>query len=236
MHSQMRWDCVVILVILGAFVPWRSRARVTMLLRSGALASADRINLYLSTIAFQWTASAIILWRCAAHGLQRSALGLLLPDVSRALVATASISALLVLNQVFGVRRLAKIPLEKRGMMAQLAEKLLPRTKSERYFAITLVVTVAICEEFIYRGFIQTLFQQTLSSALAGAAISAAFFALAHLYQGRRGLLTTFVVGLIFSAVRTWTGSLWPSIFIHFATDLSAGVASSRLLTPAESQ
>ncbi|MGB6484548.1 MAG: CPBP family intramembrane glutamic endopeptidase [Candidatus Acidiferrales bacterium] len=151
----------------------------------------------------------------------------------RAIIATVVLSGLLVLNQVFGIRRLASLPTEKRGLVAQLAEKLLPRTRKERFVAIALVLTVAACEELIYRGFIQTLFQQVLSSPLAGALVSAVFFAVAHLYQGRRGILTTFVVGLLFSGVRIWTGSLWPSMLIHFAVDFAAGVASSRLLTPA---
>ncbi|MGB6235307.1 MAG: CPBP family intramembrane glutamic endopeptidase, partial [Candidatus Acidiferrales bacterium] len=99
-----------------------------------------------------------------------------------------------------------------------------------------LVFTVAVCEEFIYRGFIEGLFQQMFSSVVLGALISASLFAIAHLYQGRRGILTTFVVGLVFSVVRIWTGSLWPSILIHFAVDFAAGLASSRLLTPSSTQ
>ncbi|MGC1108029.1 MAG: CPBP family intramembrane glutamic endopeptidase [Candidatus Acidiferrales bacterium] len=226
----MHWDYVIILLILAFFVPWRSRSRVKLLLRQSH--SSDRVSLYLSTMVFQWGASAVIAWRCFAHGVAFEELGIALPDMPRALVAASVLSGVLVLNQIFGIRRLASLPIEKRGLVAQLVERLLPRTRKEKYVAIALVLTVAACEEFIYRGFIQALFQQVLSSALAGALVSAIFFALAHLYQGRRGILTTFVVGLLFSGVRIWTGSLWPSMFIHFAIDFVAGMASSRMLTP----
>jgi uncharacterized protein len=232
--QQMHWDYAAIVIILGVLVPWRSRQRVEMLLHSCELTSRERVNLYLSTIAFQWTVSVVICWRCLAHGVDLSWLGLRLPILSRGILATAVLSALLVVNQIVGVKRLAGLPSEKRGLVAQLAERLLPRTLTDKCVGIGLVLTVAICEEFIYRGFIEWLFQSGLSSVLAGAVVSAGLFALAHLYQGRRGLISTFIVGLIFSATRIWTGSLIPSMIIHFATDFSAGIASFRLLEPAK--
>jgi|SRR5215469_431833 len=225
----MHWDYLAILFVLAVIVPWRSRARLTSLLQCGTLSSEERTTLYTSTIGFQWAIALIILWRCHVHGLSRAELGIAAPNLARALVAATAISAVLVLNQIFSVSRLAHLPAEERGIIGQLADRLLPRARSERWVALALVLTVAICEELIYRGFIQSLLQRTLSSVLAGAVISASFFGLAHLYQGRRGVVTTFVVGIIFSAVRAWTLSLVPSMIIHFAVDFSAGVASTRL-------
>jgi copper chaperone CopZ len=60
--------------------------------------------------------------------------------------------------------------------------------------------------------------------AVGGILATAAMLALAHLYQGRRGLVSTFVVGLLLSAVRAWTGSLLPSLVAHFVADLTAGL------------
>jgi membrane protease YdiL (CAAX protease family) len=55
-------------------------------------------------------------------------------------------------------------------------------------------------------------------------------FAVAHLYQGPRGLITTFVVGLLFAAIRAWTGSLLAPLIAHFVADITAGLlAPSRL-------
>jgi membrane protease YdiL (CAAX protease family) len=56
---------------------------------------------------------------------------------------------------------------------------------------------------------------------------------LAHLYQGKRGLITTFVVGIILVSVRIWTGSLLPVIVAHAAIDLVAGLYASKILTRA---
>lgn len=224
----MPWDYIAILAVLAVIVPWRSTARVQAMLRSPV--PPPRIGLYLSTMVFQWGISAILLWRTQAHGLRFAQLGLAVPNEKRAIIAAASLSAALVLNQIFGVKRLRSLPAERRGLIPQLAEKLLPRNRREVVIAVALVITVAICEEFIYRGFIESVFEQAFASVFAGAVISAAFFAVAHMYQGRRGLVTTFVVGLLFSAARIWSGSLLPPIVMHFAADFTAGAAASRML------
>lgn len=226
----MHWDYILILGLLGVFVPWRSNARVRLLLDGPPLSSSERIQLYFSTMSIQWLIVAIILWRSEAHHLPLNNLGLSLPDPRRAVVVAVVLSIVLVLNQIFGLRRIATLPPDQRGIIPSLAERLLPRTATESFVAVLLVISVAICEELIYRGFVQTIFQDAFYGyASAGTVFSALFFSVAHLYQGRKGTLTTFVVGLIFSATRIWTGSLFPAMLIHFSVDLSAGVVASRL-------
>jgi membrane protease YdiL (CAAX protease family) len=56
----------------------------------------------------------------------------------------------------------------------------------------------------------------------------------AHVYQGRRGVITTFVVGLIFAFTRIWTGSLIPAIAAHIGMDLTIGIYASQLLRKTE--
>jgi membrane protease YdiL (CAAX protease family) len=227
----MHWDYILILAILAVVVPWRSLGRIRELLVGPELISSERVLLYLSTIAFQWAAVAVILWRCLAHHLSSAVLGVALPHPVRSLAAAAGLSIILVFNQVYAIRRVATLPYESRGIVPKLAEKLLPRTSSQAWAGLLLVLTVALCEEFIYRGFVEAVFAGVFSgSALAGAIISAAFFSSAHMYQGRRGLITTFAVGIIFSAARIWTGSLLPSIIIHFAVDFSVALAALKFL------
>lgn len=227
----MHWDYILILALLVVAVPWRSLGRIQELLVGPELTSSQRILLYVSTIAFQWATVGIILWRCLAHDLSLAVLGVALPHPIRSLAAAAGLSIVLVFNQVYAIRRVAGLPRESRGIVPELAEKLLPRASSEAWVGLLLVLTVALCEEFIYRGFVEAVFAAFFSgSALAGALISAAFFSSAHIYQGRKGLITTFAVGLIFSAARIWTGSLLPSIIIHFAVDLSIALAALKFL------
>jgi len=227
----MHWDYILILATLAVVVPWRSVGRIRQLLAAPELTSLDRVLLYLSTIAFQWAAVAVILWRCRANHLSWDVLGMTFPHPLRSLAAVAGLSLILVFNQVYAIRRVASLPYESRGIVAKLAEKLLPRTSIEAWVGLLLVLTVALCEEFIYRGFIEAIFASTFSSSvLAGAVISAAFFSSAHMYQGRKGLITTFAVGLVFSAARIWTGSLVPSVIVHFAVDFSVALAALKSL------
>lgn len=227
----MHWDYILLLAILGVLVPWRSAVRVRELLDGPALSSFERILVYLSTIAFQWIAVALILWRCMAHRVPLAEIGLAFPHPARAIFVAIGLSFILIINQVFGVRRIAGLPRENRGIIVKLSEKLLPRTPKEAWFSIFLIFTVAICEEFIYRGFVELIFTKLFAnSVLLGVVLSAAFFASAHLYQGRKGIITTFVIGLIFSTVRIWTGSLASSIVVHFFVDLSAGIAAYKFL------
>lgn len=235
MRPEMHWDYIIILVFLGLIVPWRGLTRLKNMLHS-EVTGKNRVILYTSTIAFQWAISAIIAWRCFAGGLDRQRLGLEISRWPREIVAVIVVSALLVTNQIVGVRHLARKPVDKRGLIGKLAEKLLPRVRREKELAVLLIFTVAICEEFIYRGFVEGWFQSLTNSAAAGALISAVFFASAHLYQGRRGLLMTFLVGLVLSGVRIWTGGVLPCILIHFAVDLSAGMASYQLIAESGGQ
>jgi membrane protease YdiL (CAAX protease family) len=227
----MHWDFAVILIFLGIIAPLLGYRRVRRLMQSSAITTMDRLALYASTIAFQWLVVALILWRAAAHGIRPLALGVAVP--SPELTATISIvlAGLAFANQLFGIRRLTARPLELKGTVPQLAMKIFPQNDIERLVFIALAVTVALCEELMYRGFVQRVFDDWAGTAvLAGIFGSALFFALAHLYQGRRGLASTFVVGVIFASVRAWTGSLVPTVAAHFVADLTIGLLAPERL------
>jgi len=230
--STLPWDFILILIVLAIVVPWRGAVRIRALMRRESLTSVDRIALYASTIAFQWLATAIILWRATARGYRLSDLGLALPSPWLTVIVGVALSALITVNQAASIRRLASLPSQKQGFMRALTIKLMPQNAPERLAFFALVTTVALCEETIYRGFIQRLFLNVSNGSIAIAILGAAvFFALAHLYQGRRGLIVTFFAGAIFSAVRAWTGSLIPTMVAHFVADLSVGLLAPKLLT-----
>jgi membrane protease YdiL (CAAX protease family) len=61
--------------------------------------------------------------------------------------------------------------------------------------------------------------------------LSSALFGLAHSYQGRSGIVTTLLIGLLLGASRIAYDSLIPAIFWHSAVDMVAGIAGPRYLT-----
>jgi membrane protease YdiL (CAAX protease family) len=226
----MHWDFALILLTLGVAVPIMGRRRVRQLIAMPDTTKVERLALYASTLAFQWCASGVILWRTTARGIRPSQLGLVLGHPILIFTTTVVISLLLLLNQLYSLTRIGARGQDLTGIMPQLALKIFPRDAVERLAFFSLALTVAICEEFIYRGFAQRVFENSFRSVLAGVIASAALFSLAHLYQGRRGLASTFTIGVLFSGVCAWTGSLIPTIAAHFVTDVTVGfLAPSRI-------
>lgn len=227
-RQLLPWDFALILLALGVIVPWRSTVRVRALLRAPSISSKDRLALYASTIAFQWLAAAIVLWRAFARGYQAADLALKMPRPLLVAAASLALSSLLGASQFFGLRRLSTQPEERHAFLRNFTRKVLPQNDVERLVFIALVASVALCEEVLYRGFVQRLFQNLTNSVLLGLVSSAALFSLAHIYQGRRGLYSTFAIGVGFSAVRVWTLSLAPGIAAHFVADVIPGLLFPR--------
>jgi uncharacterized protein len=229
----MHWDFILILLFLGAAVPWLGRRRIRHLTECPQTTKMDRLTLYASTAAFQWLATFVVLWRARAQGISPADLGLSVPKAALTITVTVALSLLFLINQLLSLKRLATQAPKPHDVMPQLALKIFPQDDVERLAFFALVVTVAVCEELLYRGFVQHIFQVWPRPwVMIGIIGSAIFFALAHLYQGRRGLLSTFVVGTLFSIIRAWTGSLLAPIVTHFVADITVGLlAPNRLRT-----
>ncbi len=232
----MHWDFALILLFLGTAVPWLGRRRVRQLMQMPQTTKQDRLLLYASTIAFQWLAAGVILWRTGAHGISLASLGFEIANAGTVALASALLAALVLVNQLVSLHRISRGAGETQGILPDLATKVFPQDFGERLVFFAVVITVSVCEEVIYRGFAQYVFRNSLwRSVLAGILTSAALFALAHTYQGRKGMAATFIVGTIFSGARSWTGSLVPPIVAHFIADFTAGMLAPSRFRSAES-
>ncbi len=226
----MPWDIWLIFFVLGVVVPWRGRYRLRELLAKPSVSPAERVSLYASTIAFQWVAVAVVAWRAWAHGFSAAQLGLSAMGAWTPIAGAIVGSGIVATLQWFNLRRMGRMPEKARERLRALAERILPRSPSERVPFFALAVTAGICEEFLYRGFAM--------AALAGAGlpswsvvvISSLLFGAAHLYQGRGGLVGTILLGLIFGVARVAFSGLIPVMAWHTAVDIVAGVAAPRYL------
>lgn len=228
------WDFLLILVLLAVVIPWRGTVRMKRLMSRPQSTAADRLALYGSTILFQWLLVLLVAWRCVARGVDVEELGLSTGNPWRIVWIGAALTGLLCLNQVIGLSKMSKLPREKRGSVFAVSEMIMPRTSREILVFAALAFTAGISEEFLYRGFAFMAFVRMIVNYgppnTMAAVLSSLWFAVAHAYQGRRGLITTFVVGIIFASVRIWTGSILPAMAAHFCIDLVAGLCFSRLL------
>lgn len=227
----MPWDFIIILIVLAVAVPLLGQRRIRELLKRPETTKGERMRLYISTVLSQWAAVLVILWRCREHRVSLHALGVALPFPRLAALVSVLLGGLLLANQLLGVRQIAHKPDVAGGTMAKLALRIFPQSSVERLAFFPVVATVSICEELIYRGFVQWFFQNVAGGrALVGIVGSAIFFGSAHLYQGRQGVIGTGVMGLVFSGVRAWTGGLLPCVIAHFVTDITVGLlAPSRI-------
>ena len=143
----------LIFFVLGVILPWRGRVRTKKLLAMPQVSTTERLALYASTIAFQWFAVAVVAWRAWAHGFTASQLSLTIPDRSRILVPSIVGAATIAALQWLNLRRVGKLPVEARGSLQALAERILPQSTVELLPYLALAITAGLCEEFLYRGF-----------------------------------------------------------------------------------
>ena len=226
----MPWDIWLIFFLLGVIVPWRGRYRLRELLAKPIVGERERISLYASTIAFQWLAAGVAAWRAWAHGFSATQLGLSSRSPWASIAAAIVGGGILAVLQWLNLRRMGGMPEKTRARLQALAERILPRSAGERVFFFALAVTAGICEEFLYRGFAMAALARSGLPVWTTVVISSLLFGVAHLYQGRSGLLGTTLLGLIFGAARVGFSSLTPVMVWHAAVDVIAGIAGPRYL------
>src|SRR5260370_2468239 len=149
----MPWDIWLIFFVLGVILPWRGRASMKKLLARPHVSRMERISLYAWTIAFQWFAVAVVGWRAWAHGFTASQLGLTIQDRTRILVASILGAATIAALQWLNLRRVGKVPLERRGPLQAIAERIFPQSTVELIPYLVLAVTAGPCDGFLLRGF-----------------------------------------------------------------------------------
>ena len=226
----MPWDIFLIFFVLGVIVPWRGRAKMRHLLAKPRVEPAERLSLYASTIAFQWTAAAVAGWRAWAHGFTSMELGLVVSGWPIVVALSVLGTALIVILQWLNLRRMGQSTSRLLGPLRAMAERILPQSRLELIPFLALAVTAGLCEEFLYRGFAMAAFFRWGFPAWIAVTGSALLFGLAHLYQGRSGLAGTSLLGLLFGATRIASGSLVPVILWHMGVDMVAGLAGPKYL------
>jgi uncharacterized protein len=226
----MPWDFWLILVVLGVLLPLRGRLKLQKLMALPQIGRRERLALYASTIAFQWSAVAVVGWRVWTRGLSLDELGLVIHGRWRMLIAAIVGAATLGSLQWLNLRRVGRTPGKSREFMKVLAERILPQSRGELLAYLGLAVTAGVCEEFLYRGFVMAALARAGLAAWGVVLLSSALFGLAHLYQGRGGLLSTLVIGTVFGTARIAYDGMVPVMLWHFAVDAVAGVAGPKYL------
>ena len=100
---------------------------------------------------------------------------------------------------------------------------LIPSTTVELVAWFCLSVTAGICEEIIFRGYLQRQFASLTSSMLAGVLLSAVVFGASHGYEGGPRMLLIGIYGLMFGFLAWRRKSLRPGMIAHAWHDAISG-------------
>jgi membrane protease YdiL (CAAX protease family) len=190
-----------------------------------AAVNPHRVRSYVLTITFEW-----LLFVFVVVGVRRSGASALLVlgdhwQSARQVLRDIGIAAafwLVSAGILFIVGRLLRVAAQGRNM-----DFILPHGAAELTLWIALSVTAGICEETIFRGYLQRQFIALTKNAPAGILLSAAAFGVAHVYQGFRMVILIGVFGAMFGTLAYWRGSVRPGMIVHAWQDSLGGVVSA---------
>jgi len=226
----MPWDFWLIFLFLSVVIPWRGYTRLKKLLALPSVDTKGKLALYAVTIAFQWVLVGVVTWRSLGRGLTIEELGLGSQSWVR-IVAAGLFGAIFIGGlQWLNLRRIGKMEGEAPELLRKLANRLLPVNLLEYLVYSALAITAGVCEEFVYRGFAISAFSKVGLPLWLVVIISSILFGLAHAYQGRAGIVSTGIFGVLLAIGRLGFGSLVPVMMWHAGLDLAAGIAAPKYL------
>jgi len=107
---------------------------------------------------------------------------------------------------------------------AKGVDSLLPRGVAEIAAWVALSVSAGICEETVFRGYLQQQLKAFTGSIVVGIAAQAILFGISHGYQGVRNMMLIAVLGGIYGLMAHWRRSLKPGMIAHAWTDIFSGL------------
>ncbi len=209
---------ILVLAALGGWAIWHKSFADQL----SAAATPNRLRFYLVTLFYEW-----LLFVLVVVGVRHSGASVLvvLGDHWRSVrqvlrdigIAAGFWLVAAVLLWIFGwLLRVAAL-----GRNVQF---MLPHGGIELAFWIALSVSAGICEETIFRGYLQWQFMALTKSAPAGIILSAATFGAAHAYQGFRMVILIALYGAMFGTLAYWRGTVRPGMIAHAWQDSLNGV------------
>jgi membrane protease YdiL (CAAX protease family) len=101
---------------------------------------------------------------------------------------------------------------------------LLPKSASESFVWIAVSLCAGICEELVYRGYLQRQLWSLTSSLPAALILQSVIFGCGHIYQGWKPAIVTAIYGLVFGLVAAWRRSIIPGALAHAIVDVIGGL------------
>ncbi len=190
-----------------------------------------RPDLYLSAIVSQWFLAALgaLVVFTTGPGFRATGFRAIPVAAFARWTLLLTVVSLAALGLVLLLERVGWWPEEP-----ELVRLLLPETRLEKLLAVlTLAPTAAICEEFLYRGYLLAQLSRWFEPVPWAWIGSSVAFGLAHAYQGFNGMVRAALLGGLLAYPVIRLGSLYPAMAAHFLIDaLALAWLGPRFLKP----
>lgn len=215
------------LLVLAVMVAWAYRGSLSVAPLSSEL-HPHRVRIFLLSIGQEWLMFALVLAGVLHARMPASCVIGERWHSPRELLRDIGIAAafwMAVLPVLFLIRWLLGVTTLGTTVLA-----LLPRGLLEVALWLGLSVTAGICEESIFRGYLQRQLMVMTGSRPIGMLLAAGAFGLMHLYQGWRMATVIGVYGLMFGALAYSRRTVRPGMIAHAWQDALSGTLGAILL------
>jgi CAAX protease family protein len=106
---------------------------------------------------------------------------------------------------------------------AKSVDSLLPHSFLEVLVWIATCATAGICEEMVFRGYLQRQIHAFTGSLVTAVVAQGVIFGLFHAYQGWKRVTVICVLGVLYGAFAAWRKNLRVNIITHAWTDFWEG-------------
>jgi membrane protease YdiL (CAAX protease family) len=186
--------------------------------------NSKKLRTYAYVILSEWAFVIALIWLTHRHGFSISDLGENLGNVNLTFITIAVLLAVFAFMVYFNIRQIRQMSLEKLEAELGSLKIFLPNNKPEFMVFILIAFTAGICEELLYRGWLQNLLAYGTGSAWIGLVMGAVIFGFGHSYQGKIGIVQTGIYGLLFGGVFIFTKSLVAGQVLHVIIDSVNGI------------
>jgi len=195
-----------------------------------------KIRTYGLVILSEWALVAALIWLIHRHGLKIDFLGQNAGDSRLTLIVTFVFLVIIGFMAYFNVRQLRQEKPEQLEAELGPIKSILPENSAESFVFILVAFTAGICEELLYRGWLQNLIAYGTGSIWIGLLLAGVIFASGHAYQGSKGIIQTGISGLILGGVFIFTRGLVAGEILHTSLDAVNGIVGCYALSVLKSR
>jgi hypothetical protein len=219
------WHTIGVLLLLAGIVLFSLLGSIP----ASAAHVSPRLVGYLFAIAAEWLV-VFFIWLGSRWGVAslRTLAGDFAPSWHSILRDLGFAIAFLIVANVLLALAGSLLARFLEGPSKEAMRAFLPQGGLQSAVFLLLVITAGICEETIFRGYLQRQFTGWTKSAALGIALQGVLFGSYHAHLGLFSVITNAVGGLLYGSLAAWRRSLRPGMIAHAVGDAVGGLVLAR--------